>query len=256
MGCDIHGFCEVKENGVWKVNTKKVFMNGYYISDEELEKRRENRPDYTRLDFQKNEFNAHPDDGRSYDWFAILADVRNGRGFAGTITGDGFNIIAEPRGVPEDATSKWKKQVKEWEGDMHSHSYLYLKDFDNFDWSQTTQKQGVISLEQYKELRGTNNCPEIWSGGVGGPGLVTVDMDSADKILSGETVVVENRNWVGDLENVIHVNLESGHGIHVLYTWDVLYSEWFDYKIKGVIEPLRKLKEKYEDVRYVFGFDN
>lgn len=256
MGCDIHGFCEVKENGVWKVNTEKVFKNGYYLSDEELEERRKARPDYTRSDWQENEFDEHPDTGRSYDWFAILADVRNGRGFAGIKTGDGFDVIVEPRGVPEDATPEWNEEVEQWEIDMHSHSYLYPEDFDNFDWSQTTQKQGLISLEQYKELKGTGKCPETWSGGVSGANIVTVDTDDANEILNGQTVVVENRNWVGEVENVNLINLESEKEIYVVYEWDVLYSEWFDHKIKGIVEPLRKLKEKYEDVRYVFGFDN
>ena len=256
MGCDIHGFCEVKENGVWKLNTEKVFKNSYYLSDEELEERRKDRPDYTRSEFQENEFEEHPSDGRSYDWFAILADVRNGRGFAGVRTGDGFDVIAEPRGVPDDATTEWKEKVEYWGCDMHSQSYLYPEDFDNFDWTQTTQKQGVITLDEYKELKGTGKCPDSWSGGVGGPNIVTIDTDEADKILNGQTVVVENRNWSGGIENVNLVNLESGHQIYVIYTWEVLYSEWFDHKIEQVVEPLRKLKEKYEDVRYVFGFDN
>ena len=39
---------------------------------------------------------------RSYNTFAMLADVRNGRGFAGIKTSDGFPVIHEQRGLPED----------------------------------------------------------------------------------------------------------------------------------------------------------
>jgi hypothetical protein len=39
---------------------------------------------------------------RNYDLFAMLAGVRNGRGFAGIKTGDGFIPISEPRGWPAD----------------------------------------------------------------------------------------------------------------------------------------------------------
>lgn len=41
-------------------------------------------------------------DPRSYNTFAMLADVRNGRGFAGIKTSDGFPVIHEQRGLPED----------------------------------------------------------------------------------------------------------------------------------------------------------
>ena len=260
MGCDIHGLCEVKENGVWKVNTKKVFKNSYYLSDEELAERRKDRPDYERSDWQEIEFEEHPTDARSYDWFAILADVRNGRGFAGVRTGEGFDVIAEPRGVPKDATKKWKKEVKNWGCDMHSQSYLSVEDFDNFDWSQKTSKWGTIQLNQYKELRGTGKSPEDWSGSVFGGKTITISMDEANDILDGKTVTIEEDNYFGKLrgeEPKIHlVNLESDYQIYVSYEWEILYSEWFDYKIKAVVEPLRKLKEEYEDVRYVFGFDN
>lgn len=260
MGCDIHGFCEVKENGVWRLNTKKVFKNSYYLSDEELQERRKNNPNYERSEWQINEFDEHPSDGRNYDWFAILADVRNGRGFAGISTGDGFNIISDPKGVPEDATPEWKAEVDRWDSDMHSHSYLSVEDFDNFDWNQTTKKFGVITLDEYKALRGSGKSPDSWCGSVGGGNTVTVDEESADRILNGETVVLEVYDPFaiirGTKPEVKMVSLESGHQIYVGYTWEVLYSEWFEYKIKGVVEPLRKLKEEFEDVRYVFGFDN
>lgn len=260
MGCDIHGYCEVKENGVWKLNTKKVFKNPYYMSPEDLKKRQEKNPDYYVSDYQMEEFEAHPADSRSYDWFAILADVRNGTGFAGISTGDGFDVIAEPKGVPHDATEEWKQEVEKWRGDMHSHSFLSLEEFDAFDWNQTTNKSGVIPLSEYKELAGTNEAPKSWSGFVSGPGIIVVDETAAEKILAGETVVLEPYDPLsrikGEEPKSQMVSLESGHNIHVDYTWTVLYSEWFEYKIQSVIEPMRKLKEEYEDVRYVFGFDN
>ena len=40
---------------------------------------------------------------RRYDVFAVMANVRNGRGFAGCILNDGLKVISEPKGLPEDA---------------------------------------------------------------------------------------------------------------------------------------------------------
>jgi hypothetical protein len=44
--------------------------------------------------------------------------------------------------------------------------------------------------------------------------------------------------------------------IYVDYEWEVEYWDWFLYKFNSVIKPMQELAQKYEDVRYVFGFDN
>lgn len=77
MGCDIHLFVERRTDAGW-----------------------EQVPNPESDDW------AHPArwyHERNYHLFAILASVRNGVGFAGVKTGDGFNVIAEPRGLPDDA---------------------------------------------------------------------------------------------------------------------------------------------------------
>lgn len=50
-------------------------------------------------------------DNRNYDVFAILADVRNGSGFAGVSTGEGFAPIAPRRGIPADACVEYLRSV-------------------------------------------------------------------------------------------------------------------------------------------------
>lgn len=67
MGTDIHSVAQVRKDGKWLTVLQDVCG-----------------------------------DGRNYDTFAMLANVRNGRGFAGVKTGDGFPFIAEPRGLPDD----------------------------------------------------------------------------------------------------------------------------------------------------------
>ena len=57
-------------------------------------------------------------DPRSYNTFAMLANVRNGRGFAGIRTSDGFPYIHEPRGLPAD---------------LKEPSRMSLAEVDNFD---------------------------------------------------------------------------------------------------------------------------
>ena len=76
MGCDIHIFAEIKDSEGWK-KVGKVFENPYYDPD---------RPN--KIDDDGYEWNAplidEPYSGRNYDLFGILANVRNGSGFAGT----------------------------------------------------------------------------------------------------------------------------------------------------------------------------
>lgn len=244
MGCDIHGLCEVKEKGIWKANTEKVFPNPYYSS----------KPEH---DFQVDEFQTYPDTGRNYDWFAILADVRNGRGFAGIKTGDGFDVICEPRGVPNDATEEWMEQVNGWRGDMHSHSWLHVQDFNDFDWTQKTYKRGCISLKEYETLRKTKTEPNFWCGKVSGHNIVIVSPEEADAILEGKTLTVfEGDDMFFTAPREVEVSLTNGLDVHVDYEWEIEYWDWFNHKFKSVIKPMQELAQKYEDVRYVFGFDN
>lgn len=67
MGTDIHSIAQVKRDGQWV--TVAIGIAG---------------------------------DQRNYNTFAMLANVRNGRGFAGCWTSTGFPVIHEPRGLPKD----------------------------------------------------------------------------------------------------------------------------------------------------------
>lgn len=77
MGCDIHGFIEVKIGKNWYVYDK--------VGSE-----------------------------RDYTLFGILAGVRDER----------VAPVSELKGVPEDASIVVKAEVKSWEGDGHSHTWL------------------------------------------------------------------------------------------------------------------------------------
>lgn len=110
MGCDIHMFVEKKESWGWS----HVYR---HVPDEKYGKDKFPAPD------RDNYFGW---EDRNYALFAKLADVRNGYG--GT-----FTPIAQPRGVPEDASF----EVKEWmqDSDYHSASYLTLAELQAADWT-------------------------------------------------------------------------------------------------------------------------
>ncbi len=98
MGCDIHATIE-----------RRVYL------DED----RTEHPDWENA--------GDPLIGRNYELFAVLAGVRNSYG---------IKPIAEPRGVPDDASTivdAWKDY---WKGDGHNHSWLSLKELKEFEYSK------------------------------------------------------------------------------------------------------------------------
>lgn len=199
MGCDIHAFSEKKINGKWE--------------------------------FQKS-INID----RNYDLFSILANVRNGYGFAGVKTGEGFAPISNSKGIPHDASSKYLTKCLEWEGDGHSHSWLTLKEKKDFDWGQITMKEGIISLDEYKKIEESGEKPTSWCGGISGPNIVVVETDEADVFLS-------NPDTIGDRK------------IHVRYRWSIMYKDRATNFIEKTVPDLEKLGDT-DNVRIVLFFDN
>lgn len=175
MGCDIHLWAEAKRS---YPNTEvkpqweafgSVFKNHYHNPDEIVTK------DETGYSFNKKMTDS-PWQGRNYDLFAILADVRNDRGFAGVDTGDGFVPIAMPRGIPEDASAYFKKQAKRWGEDGHSHSYITLEELKAFDWNQTTKHRGFVDPLEYKVFK-KKGKPSSWCGGTSAKTITNEEMD-------------------------------------------------------------------------------
>jgi hypothetical protein len=93
---------------------------------------------------------------RNYDLFAMLADVRNGTGFAGVDTGDGFVPLADPRGLPTDTSIRDTdtSDVDEdyvWLGD-HSFSYCTLAEALSYDYDRTTKHRKMVSRGEMERM--------------------------------------------------------------------------------------------------------
>jgi hypothetical protein len=132
--------------------------------------------------------------GRSYDLFAILANVRNGYGFAGVTTGEGFNPIADPRGVPFDAADITKRYMQSYESDGHSHSYFTVAELMAYDWTQVTHKTGIVGYHGLARFKLYGKL-ENWSGGISGPGIVEHDGAQAVEIVNKLTADEPAHKW-------------------------------------------------------------
>lgn len=103
MGCDIHMYVEYKitsrDDAIWRCGDYFKVRNPL---SEEL--------NLKRVALYGN---------RNYTLFAVLADVRNS---------DYLDYIAEPKGLPHDATEYVKREYRAWGNDAHSCSYFALRE--------------------------------------------------------------------------------------------------------------------------------
>jgi len=212
MGCDIHLYQEQKIDGQWK--SADVWSDKY----------KEGRASVAYDDM------AYYD--RNYNLFAILADVRNGRGFAGVNTGAGFNPIAQPKGLPDDISEQVRAEAKYWQRDGHSHSWLTLREVLDYDWNQKTTLSGLVDARNFDNWK-RRGAPESWCGAVFG--------SAVRKVTHSE------------MEAAIAAGSDT-KGMHCEVEWVRYYHQCAGSFWKAICMALHKAAP--EDVRFVFWFDN
>lgn len=243
MGCDIHCYAEIKKGGKWQVVEDRIFPNPYH--DNGIEKRlRElkaiKNPTPDELDqikfLEENDdlytkFCSTPYRGRNYCLFSILADVRNYFH---------LNIIADPKGIPQDASKEVLKSSQRWADDGHSHSWLTAKELLNFDWSQMGTLKGVMPAKIYEEwierYKKDGTPPYTYSQAVGGQKV---------EVLSA-----------GDYSKYKRANqLDPDKHCYIRAEWRQSYESMSTHFLKNTLSVLKTLGDP-EKVRLVFWFDN
>ena len=155
---------------------------------------------------------------RNYSVFAILADVRNGVGFAGVRTGAGYVPVCEQRGVPHDLSPQVRERLAEtgyeldgagglaytpededaydrlektpegyWSLGEHSFSHVTLHELlEEYDWRRYTTSEGWVDPWNYEVFRRLGS-PHSWSGGISGSSIEHVTAGHmAEMIDSGD----------------------------------------------------------------------
>lgn len=228
MGCDIHVYSEK-----WNPFDKRWQSADIWIEDIRC-----STPGELRVEPEVYE-------GRNYNLFAMLANVRNGYGFAGVDTGDGFVPIDMPRGLPPDVSVLVKKQSDGWGDDGHSHSYFTLRELKAYNWNGgITKLRGWVDARQYKVFK-EKGKPESWSGGISGPDIVHLD----NKAMEFEIITGGNSNVYTQVE------------------WEETYADCADNFITETIPKLEAIVRHHnthwghqpiteDHVRIVFWFDS
>jgi len=224
MGCDIHLHVEVKEDSKW---SSKISKEGSFYST------------------------------RNYNLFAILANVRNDW----SKDGYEFRPIDEPRGLPADTSPEVRAEAEGWYGDGHSYSWFTLQELLDYNWTQITIIQGMVSA--YEFFRWTyfdtlgeadNESPEGYSGGVGGGGTKIIKRKEMEERISNLRSKLNSsvKNEYHGLLELIQKNLTN---YYCQVEWKQPYYKCARYFWSDCIPRLLRLGEP-ENVRIVFWFDN
>lgn len=169
MGCDIHVYCEVKEeSGQWRTADRFKFESGeYWVC-----------PIY---------------DGRHYALFTALAtDVRR--------RNDETPSLGEAKGLPADMSSQTKAAADYWECNAHNHSYFKLSELYAFqDKHKTVTHSGYISPQQAKDLE-NGVIPQAWCQGTSDETWVhrtwTEEYDVMAEIVSAIEARAKDEFWL------------------------------------------------------------
>jgi hypothetical protein len=248
MGCDIHLAVEVRGKSGWERRLPPPCAR-----DPWLVKQAEGDDEWSKKWAAKRVLVTWYDD-RNYDAFAILANVRNGRGFAGCDTGDGFRPIVMPRGLPHDLSGEVARldyEHPEHDADSadvdlgeHSKSWVTLKELLDVDWKAATKHRGCVPLNVYRPwaAKGKSGDPETYCGGVSGPGIRVVE--------EGET------------DGLVDETPAANHfaKVYVKAAWEVNYADCAGDLYSRLIPALEALRDREnvtsDMVRIVFGFDS
>jgi hypothetical protein len=249
MGCDIHLYPEVFDGREWRYADNLV------------------KSQYG--DYMKGEFDWDFS-SRNYSFFAMLADVRNGYGFAGVDTGDGYVPISVPKGVPDNASPEVWAENEKWRGDGHSHSHLTLAELLAYDWEQYSIRRGVVGPGEYIKFK-KNGRPSMWSGAVGGANVKNVSNEEMDRLI--ETFPVDNKRpthpaaWASyhttvEWKETYVESVGSNYLFRLFRTMESIlqHGKYLSGKVVHRRRNIRAYKipskPEFENVRIIFWFDN
>ena len=143
-------------------------------------------------------------DARNYDVFNALAGVRadtsaemaewpNDTGkfdMRFCFSGRERRPIAEPRGLPRDASSEANAYIDEVGG--HSTSHVTATEVLYYPWDVPVGCSGWIDANQWQELRDGKN-PTEWSQGIGGGRIVNLTAAQMDAAIDAGSMSEEAR---------------------------------------------------------------
>lgn len=176
---------------------------------------------------------------RSYLLFSVLANVRNGYGFAGLARHVPLQPITNKRGIPDDCSAK--EYIEEsWWGN-HSHTWILGSEFMHWYNGDIISLvcTGYITKLDFDKWDG--NEPDFYVSDVGGFGVVlSDDVNSFTRACSTQ---------LNDNLPLVSITPES---THVRVWWSKSVQTSVSNFYEEVVQPLMN---HYGDFRLVMSFD-
>jgi hypothetical protein len=186
------------------------------------------------------------DEERHYQLFAVLADVRNGFGFAGIKTGEPVVPVSEPRGYPADFVvdddehpvaslellgrrAEYYEESQPLTMFMGDHSHSWLTGAEMLAWAESAPevlKTGILSRSAYEAWDG-KTAPDSYCGGISGPSVIVVN------------------------DNAVEMEAQPCW-THVRCHWNTCLKAGLAY----FFDEVARLVGEHGEVRFVFGFDS
>lgn len=192
MGCDIHLEVEQRDAaGNWHLVPHLDQPCDYDLCENGFLSEKTPNPDARGKECYlckgKGHYVRRAYSDRNYSVFSMLANVRNGEGFAGCKTGDGFEPLSDERGLPEDLSPELSEILQKieamtdedwdnleedsfWDHNLGDHSttwLLYSELLDPDYWAKTTRSCGWVDPWNFELFR-RNGKPSSYSSGVEG----------------------------------------------------------------------------------------
>lgn len=254
MGCDIHLFVEKRVPATAAGPAFWTSADTWEPYPDDWKDEADQNKDVQHVPYGKAFYTE-----RNYDLFAILADVRNGRGFAGCDTGEGFVPISAPRGLPFDVSDPVKAESDRWDVDGHSHSYFTVAELMAYDWTQVTTKRGWVDAVMFWSWcnwgRDEGEGPRGYSGGVWGRDIEHVEPDVMEGRIKGLLQAHPSESGRRDRDHEDEVIAKHLSSVYTQVAWTTPYYRAAHWFLGTVLPRLWRLGAP-QDVRIVFWFDN
>lgn len=244
MGCDIHLNVEVATNKSDQCTSWSLVQNELCV---------------LKYGYTRHYIDLGWGEGRNYNTFAMLADVRNYSSFE-NMDEKSFEPMSTPKGTPNDMSDDLHNLYHGWGSDAHSASYFTLKELvdfkDNGYFQKTVKHTGKVMIEEFDEYwteiikskTGNNlvlkRCPNSYSASIYSP-------MNEDKIYNIEFYenYEESAGFLIKLIDNLQSMVDSFYKYAFKYCFYIpTYDEDLSYEENQAL--------KYDNIRIVFWFDN
>ncbi len=259
MGCDIHLYVERNTGAksrygavTWEhVPGCSWAEDPEYIEECQQRAKERGQEETYFTDDKKSKLPCF-DPGRNYFLFAVLAGVRRGENGPVPIlitklvqnnempkSWSEMSVRGLPPSEDEDAgemSDFVKARAYEYGQDGHSHSWLTLRELQEYPWDMAANQSGVVSVAEYIQYK-EHGKPDGWCGSITGGAVLHVTNAEMDAYIAAGCP-------------------KDGKDRYTQLTWGVTPRTYCRDFVEKILPRLAAVDPNPDNVRICFFFDN